>query len=232
MEKIKVLLAEDEIALATILKESLESRGFDVTHVENGAKALVEYQNRVFDVLVFDVMMPEKDGFKVTQEIRQQDTKTPIIMLTAKSQTADVVFGFKNGANDYIKKPFSIEELIVRIESLLGRNKNKATSKTKIGSFEFDFNKQTLVSESEFYNLTFMEAQLLLMLVENKNDIVDRTLILNEIWGSDTYFNGRSLDVFITKLRKKLFSDQNVKIINSRNKGYKIVLDEIMDKGN
>lgn len=224
MDKIRMLLAEDETALANIVKESLETRNFEVTVCDNGKDALTIYQKNKFDVLVLDVMMPEKDGFTLTREIRQENKSIPIIMLTSKSQTADVVYGFKNGANDYLKKPFSIEELIVRIESLLGRqNQNVEKKKFRLGTYEFDFSKQTLKFKNEVHALTFMEAKLLLMLIENKNEIVDRSAILINIWGSDTFFNGRSLDVFITKLRKKLSSDPTVKIINSRGHGYKIV---------
>ena len=224
MDNIKMLLAEDETALATIIKESLETRNFDVTVAENGKAAFELYQKNKFDVLVLDVMMPEKDGFTLTQDIRQENNSIPIIMLTSKSQTADVVFGFKNGANDYLKKPFSIEELIVRIESLLGRqNQNVLNKKINVGTYAFSFSKQTLEHNQELQTLTFMEAQLLLMLIEHKNDIVARSVILKKIWGSDNFFNGRSLDVFITKIRKKLSSDPDIKIINSRGHGYKIV---------
>lgn len=223
MDKIKALLAEDEISLATIVKESLETRNFEVTVASDGKEVLEIYHKGGFDILILDVMMPEKDGFTVTQEIRQENKTIPIIMLTSKSQTSDVVAGFKNGANDYLKKPFSIEELIVRIESLVGRKVEKNLNKNvKIGVYDFDFSKQTISNSYELYNLTFMEAQLLLMLVENKNDIVDRSTILKKIWGSDTFFNGRSLDVFITKIRKKLSNDPNIQIINSRGHGYKI----------
>lgn len=224
MDKIRVLLAEDEIALATIVKESLETRNFEVIVSENGKIAFELYQENKFHILVFDVMMPEKDGFMLTQEIRKENKDIPIIMLTSKSQPNDVVYGFKNGANDYLKKPFSIEELIVRIESLLGRKiQNEFNKKFDLGTYVFDFSKQTLHYNLESHNLTFMEAKLLLMLIENKNNIVERSVILKHIWGGDTFFNGRSLDVFITKLRKKLTYDNNIKIINSRGHGYKIV---------
>jgi DNA-binding response OmpR family regulator len=224
MDTINVLLAEDEIALATIVKESLETRNFLVTIANNGKEALELFQKNSYDVLLLDVMMPEKDGFTLIQEIRQDNKSIPIIVLTSKSQTSDVVHGFKTGANDYLKKPFSIEELIVRIESLLGRQSQQSVDKViKLGKYVFDFSKQTIQYETKVHTLTFMEAKLLLMLIDNKNEIVDRSLILKKIWGSDTFFNGRSLDVFITKLRKKLTSDLNIKIINSRGHGYKIV---------
>jgi DNA-binding response OmpR family regulator len=223
MDQIRVLLAEDEDALATIIKESLETKSMEVSVARNGKEALDLFHKRNFDILLLDVMMPEKDGFTVTKEIRQENKWIPIIMLTSKSQTTDVIFGFKNGANDYVRKPFSIEELIVRIESLLGRqNQNSNYKPIKIGSYEFDFPKQLLVHKDELHSLTFMEAKLLLLLINNKNNILDRTVILKEIWGSDTFYSGRSMDVFITKLRKKLASDPDIQIINSRGHGYKI----------
>lgn len=224
MDKIKALLAEDETALATIIKESLETRNIYITIAKNGKEAFDFYQNEKYDILILDVMMPEKDGFTLTNEIRQDNKSLPIIILTSKSQIEDVVYGFKSGANDYLKKPFSIEELIVRIESLVGRQRNNiVNNKIGIGAYEFDFFKQTLCYKKELFALTFMEAKLLLILIENKNDIVERTVILKKIWGSNTFFNGRSLDVFITKLRKKLSNDSSIKIINSRGHGYKIV---------
>lgn len=224
MDTINVLLAEDEIALATIVKESLETRNFLVTMANNGKEALELFQVNNYDVLLLDVMMPEKDGFTLIHEIRQYNKFIPIIVLTSKSQTSDVVHGFKTGANDYLKKPFSIEELIVRIESLVGRQSQQSKNKVfKLGNYVFDFAKQTMQCQTKDHPLTFMEAKLLLILIDNKNEIVDRSLILKKIWGSDTFFNGRSLDVFITKLRKKLSDDPNIKIINSRGNGYKIV---------
>jgi DNA-binding response OmpR family regulator len=224
MEKIKILLAEDEMALATIVKESLETRNFEVNHAPNGLEALALVKENQFDVLVLDIMMPEMNGLNLAKEIRRFNSSVPIIMLTAKSQTSDVVDGFKHGANDYLKKPFSMEELIVRIEALVGRIKHQSQTKDfQIGTYSFDFAKQTLIREDELHNLTFMEAQLLLMLLENRDEIVNRSNILVKIWGSDTFFNGRSLDVFITKLRRKLSSDPNIKIINSRGHGYKLV---------
>lgn len=224
MEKIKVLLAEDEIGLATIVKESLESRNFEVMLAQDGKEALAFYRRFPFDILVLDVMMPEMDGFSLTREIRQENKSVPIIMLTSKSQTADVVYGFKSGANDYLKKPFSIEELIVRIEALLDRPADHMeNAPVSLGTYTFDFNRQILQNADEEHQLTFMEAQLLQLLLQNKNEVVSRSVILNKIWGSDTFFNGRSLDVFITKMRRKLAADPNVKIINIRGYGYKII---------
>lgn len=224
MSKIKVLLAEDEASLGMIVKESLETRNFTVFHAENGEEAFDIYRKEKPDVLVLDVMMPKKDGFTLAKEIRLDDKKIPIIFLTAKSQTSDVLEGFNNGGNDYLKKPFSIEELIVRIKSLLNRIETKTNvNAIKIGNYLFNLTKQTLENSLEIQQLTHREAQLLFHLFEKKNEILDRTFILNKLWGNDDFFNARSMDVFISKLRKKLKKDRNIKIINIRGFGYKLI---------
>ena len=222
--KIKILLAEDEPALALIIKESLETRNFDVLHCANGEEAFEAFSKQKFDLLVLDVMMPKKDGFSVAKDVRKMDKTIPIIFLTAKSQTQDVVEGFNAGGNDYLKKPFSMEELIVRIHSLLGRiNANKTEEKIAVGTYYFDFIKQTLHFSELIITLTHREAELLLLLIENKNEVLDRSIVLKKIWGNDDFFNGRSMDVFITKLRKKLNLDPNIQIINVRGQGYKLI---------
>ena len=224
MSKIKVLLAEDEASLGMIVKESLESRDFIVFHAENGEEALELYQTKKPDVLVLDVMMPKKDGFTLAKEIRLENKGIPIIFLTAKSQTADVLEGFKHGGNDYLKKPFSMEELIVRIKGLLNRIELKTNvENSTIGAYTFNFTKQTLEFSSEIEQLTHREAQLLFYLYEKKNEILDRTFILNKLWGNDDFFNARSMDVFISKLRKKLKKDSNIQILNVRGFGYKLI---------
>ena len=224
MSKIKVLLAEDEASLGMIVKESLETRNFTVFHAENGEEAFDIYRKENPDVLVLDVMMPKKDGFTLAKEIRLDDKKIPIIFLTAKSQTSDVLEGFNNGGDDYLKKPFSIEELIVRIKSLLNRIETKTNvNAIKIGNYLFNLTKQTLENSVEIQQLTHREAQLLFHLFEKKNEILDRTFILNKLWGNDDFFNARSMDVFISKLRKKLKKDRNIKIINIRGFGYKLI---------
>lgn len=223
-EKIKIILAEDELALAQIIKESLETRNFHVIHCKDGEEALHEFLKAKPDILVLDVMMPKKDGFTLAQEIRKTDKITPIIFLTAKSQTQDVVDGFHFGGNDYLKKPFSMEELIVRIHALLNRISTIKTEEIfHIGNYTFNSIKQTLQHAESTISLTHREASLLQLLMENKNDILDRSLILKKIWGDDDFFNGRSMDVFITKLRKKLSLDPNIQIINIRNQGYKLI---------
>lgn len=220
-----VLLAEDEPALGLIIKESLETRGFDVLLCDNGEKALQIYRDSYPEILVLDVMMPKKDGFTLAKEIRQDDETIPIIFLTAKSQTQDVVEGFTIGGNDYLKKPFSMEELIVRINNLLNRTNLQRNSETlQIGHYAFDFPKQTLQYKSEDkIQLTHREAHLLFHLVKSKNQILDRSLILNKLWGNDDFFNARSMDVFITKLRKKLQKEESIQIINVRGFGYKLI---------
>lgn len=220
-----ILLAEDETALGQIIKESLETRNFKVLLCENGEKAKQVYLEHQPELLVLDVMMPKKDGFTLAKEIRAENNTIPIIFLTAKSQTKDVVEGFTIGGNDYLKKPFSIEELIVRINNLLNRSQLQKTSDIiTFGDFTFDFRKQTLQFKDEnTTQLTHREAHLLFHLIKNKNQILDRTLILNKLWGNDDFFNARSMDVFISKLRKKLSADKNIQILNVRGFGYKLI---------
>lgn len=220
----KILLAEDELALGTIVKESLETRGFDVIFCNDGEEAKQMYNQHQPELMVLDVMMPKMDGFTLVKQIRKVDRTIPIIFLTAKSRTEDVVEGFGYGANDYLKKPFSMEELIVRIDSLLRRSKSKnSTEELVIGDYRFNPAKQTLVNGKMEQMLTHREAQLLEILYKYKNELTERTLILNMLWGSDDFFNARSMDVFITKLRKKLSADDNIQILNVRGYGYKLV---------
>jgi len=220
-----ILLAEDEPALGLIIKESLETRNFNVILCENGEKAYEAYKEAKPELLVLDVMMPKKDGFTLAKEIRMEDDTIPIIFLTAKSQTQDVVEGFTIGGNDYLKKPFSMEELIVRINNLLDRTKTQKTSEVlKIGDFIFDFPKQTLqYKNDDSIQLTHREAHLLFHLIKNKNEVLERSLILNKLWGNDDFFNARSMDVFISKLRKKIKLDKSIQIVNVRGFGYKLI---------
>lgn len=222
--KVKLLLAEDEPSLAQIVKETLETKNFEVFHALNGEEAITLYEKKHPEILVLDVMMPKKDGFTIAKEIRQHNKHIPIIFLTAKSQTQDVINGFKHGGNDYLKKPFSIEELIIRIYSLLGRTNLKTnTSNIKIGAFVFNYTKQELIFNNTVQLLTHRENELLFHLSEKRNEILDRSFILNKLWGNDDFFNARSMDVFITKLRKKLKKDSNIQIVNIRGIGYKLM---------
>ena len=222
--KIKILLAEDEVALGMIIKESLETRDFEVILCENGEEAHRHYQQDKPELLVLDVMMPKKDGFTLVEEIRKGDQDIPIIFLTSKSRTEDVVEGFGLGGNDYLKKPFSMEELIVRIKALLNRvQQRKSKEFIAIGGYKFNYIKQQLLWEDETTLLTHREAELLYQLIENQNEVLDRSEVLKRIWGDDDFFNARSMDVFISKLRKKLAKDSSIKIINIRGYGYKLV---------
>ena len=223
--KITLLLAEDEPSLGQIIKESLETRGFDVLLCENGEKAFGIYKTKSPKLLILDVMMPKKDGFTLAKEVRLENPHIPIIFLTSKSQTQDVVEGFHIGGNDYLKKPFSMEELIVRINNLLQRGELQKSSNTlKVGNYTFDFPKQTLQFKDEVSSqLTHREAHLLFHLVQNKNKVLERSIILKKLWGNDDYFTARSMDVFITKIRKKLSKDQTIQILNVRGFGYKLI---------
>ena len=222
---LKILLAEDEPSLGQIIKESLETRNFEVLLCENGEIAYEVYKKEEPILLVLDVMMPKKDGFTLAKEIRAENTTIPIIFLTAKSQTSDVVEGFNLGGNDYLKKPFSMEELIVRIKALLNRTSSENNNETiSLGNFIFNLKKQTLQYKKQpIQNLTHREANLLYYLIKNKNQVLERSFILKKLWGDDDFFNARSMDVFITKLRKKLKEDASIQIINVRGFGYKLI---------
>lgn len=225
MKKIRILLAEDELALGSIIQESLESREFSVRLCGDGQAAWESYQQDKPDVLVLDVMLPKKDGFTLATEIRKIDIQTPIIFLTSKGQSEDVVKGFSLGGNDYVRKPFSMEELIVRIKAQLDKQliRQSTSDWIGLGNYQFHANRQVLRLGKTETSLTARESQLLQMLLQNANEITDRTLILNQIWGTDDFFTARSMDVFITKLRKKLHEDPAVQILNVRGYGFKLV---------
>lgn len=223
-DSIKILLAEDEPSLGQIIKESLETRNFEVLLCADGEIAFTTYKRENPLLLVLDVMMPKKDGFTLAKEIRKENPEIPIIFLTAKSQTEDVVQGFNLGGNDYLKKPFSMEELIVRINALLKRGDyENGTEIIKIGDYLFNVKNQTLVLNGYSETLTHRESELLHHLIQHKNQVLDRSFILKKLWGDDDFFNARSMDVFITKLRKKLKDDANIQIINVRGYGYKLI---------
>lgn len=226
MNKIKLLLVEDEITLAQIIKESLETRDFVVLHSRNGEEAYQMYQDNSPDILVVDIMMPVKDGLTLTKEIRRIDTQTPIIFLTAKSQPQDVVTGFDTGGNDYLKKPFSIEELIVRVKNLVNsKPRHDNMHELILGQYKFNPINQTLqYKEEKIDSLTSRESQLLLFLAENKNQIVERNTVLDLMWTNNDFYSSRSMDVFISKLRKLLNKDKTLKIMNVRGVGYKLIV--------
>lgn len=228
MSKTKILYVEDEIFLAKIVKESLESRGYEVLLETDGGEAVARFNADSPDVCVLDIMLPNKDGFGIAEEIRQVNAGVPIIFLTAKTQTTDLVKGFHTGANDYIRKPFSMEELIVRIENAL-RNKNRSNTEGSqkdniiIGNYTFNPNRQTLTDDIEEKRLSFRESELLRLLYENREKVIDRRDILNVLWGSDSFFNSRTLDVYITKIRGYLKNDPALQIITVKGIGYRFV---------
>lgn len=227
MSLVKVFYVEDELFLGKIVKESLESRGYEVIMESDGAKATGAFKKSGADVCVLDIMLPNKDGFTIADEIRQLDEEVPIIFLTAKTQTEDVVKGFTMGANDYIRKPFSMEELIVRIQNVL-RHKTEAPQKVNtdsvtVGKYQFLVNRQTLNDGAEERKLSYRESELLKLLYENRDKIIDRKDILNLLWGNDSFFNSRNLDVYITKLRSYLKDDPALEIITIKGIGYRFV---------
>lgn len=221
-----VLLIEDEPALGMIVKDSLAYRGFEVLYAANGADGLEQFRLHRPDIVVADIMMPDMDGFTMAEHIRRDDPNTPIMFLTARSQTADVVRGFELGGNDYLKKPFSLDELVVRINALLrvGATRANAGGTLKIGRYVFDPAKQKLSVDDREVTLSHREAELLRRLYQQRNEVLGRSEVLTELWGDDSFFNGRSLDVFITKLRRYLREDPKIQIINIRGRGYKLVL--------
>jgi DNA-binding response OmpR family regulator len=226
MPTIKILYVEDELFLGKIVRESLESRGFEVFMESDGGKVMELFKKANPDICVLDIMLPNKDGFAIADEIRKVDTIVPIIFLTAKTQTEDVVKGFSIGGNDYIRKPFSMEELIVRVQHLL---KNKTSEPQKlsgiavIGKYNFTLNRQVLSNGREERKLSFRESELLKVLYENREKIVDRKDILNLLWGNDSFFNSRSLDVYISKLRSYLKDDPSLEIITIKGIGYRFI---------
>jgi DNA-binding response OmpR family regulator len=227
MTPIKVLYVEDELFLGKIVRESLESRGFEVVMESDGAKVMEQFKKTKPDICVLDVMLPNKDGFTIADEIRIINEEVPIIFLTAKTQTEDVVKGFSLGGNDYIRKPFSMEELIVRMQNLL-RIKKEDSQKISggsatIGKYHFQLNRQLLSKGKEEKKLSFRESELLKILYENRDKIIDRKDILNLLWGNDSFFNSRNLDVYITKLRSYLKEDPSLEIITIKGVGYRFV---------
>lgn len=230
MAAVKILYVEDELFLGKIVKESLESRAYEVLMEADGNKAFPLFAQHRPDICVLDVMLPNKDGFTIAEEIRHVDQDIPIIFLTAKTQTEDLVKGFRTGGNDYIRKPFSMEELIVRIENALRyRNgENKPEDKkdvVKIGKYTFHMNHQVLRNNGDERKLSFRESELLKVLYENRDKIVDRRDILNLLWGNDNFFNSRNLDVYITKLRSYLKGDSALEIITIKGIGYRFVVE-------
>lgn len=225
-KKLKILLCEDDENLGTLLREFLQAKGFDAELYPDGEKGYDAFLKGQYDLCVLDVMMPKKDGFTLAKEIKSLNAEMPIIFLTAKSLKDDVYEGFKIGADDYLTKPFAMEELVLRINAVLRRvigKPDKDVTVFNIGKYTFDTQKQVLVIDGKLQKLTTKECELLALLCQNMNEILERNYALKSIWSDDNYFNARSMDVYITKLRKLLKDDPDIEIINIHGKGYKLI---------
>jgi two-component system OmpR family response regulator len=227
MTKIRILLAEDDSNLGILLRNYLTAKNFETKLFINGILALEAFSAESFDICILDIMMPEMDGLTLAKEIRLIKPEAPIIFLTAKNQKEDIIEGFRTGADDYISKPFSMEELLYRIEAILRRTTSTFVNKKKesypIGSYLFDPLKQVLSYRNQPVKLTTKESELLELLCRQGNDILERNFALKTIWIDDNYFNARSMDVYITRLRKYLRKDPDVKILNIHGRGYKLI---------
>ncbi len=226
-ENVKIMLCEDDENLGMLLREYLQAKGFSAELFPDGEAGYRAFMKQKYDICILDVMMPKKDGFTLAQEIRQANGDVPIIFLTAKLLKEDILEGFKIGADDYITKPFSMEELVFRVEAILRRVRGKKTKESsvyKVGNFTFDTQKQLLVIGEKQTKLTTKENELLALLCSHANEILQRDFALKTIWIDDNYFNARSMDVYITKLRKHLKDDPQIEIINIHGKGYKLII--------
>lgn len=227
--KLKILLVEDDPNLGSLLKDYLEAKEFQVDLAINGKKGLEKFNQTIYDLAILDVMMPVMDGFTLAKEIRKMDKNMPLIFLTAKSMKDDVLEGFQSGADDYVTKPFNMEELIMRISAIMRRVKNQFQVQSEqaefpIGGYVFNYKTQILQHGDASQKLTTRESELLKLLCLNANDILDRNFALKTIWGNDNYFSGRSMDVYIVKLRKYLKDDPNVEILNVHGRGFKLLI--------
>ncbi len=229
MTKEKLLLVEDDVNFGFVLKSYLEMNDFEVELISDGKDAVPTFTKNNYDLCVLDVMLPNVDGFTIAKEFRKMNKKIPIIFLTAKSLKDDVLEGFKAGADDYLTKPFDSDVLLVKIKAILRRNlgvKNEIEDKVKIGKYEFNTKLRTLTFRDESHRLTPREADLLIELIINKNNVLDRNEALKKIWGEDNYFNARSMNVYITKLRKYFKDDDKIQINNIHGSGFILVMQE------
>lgn len=228
---INILLAEDDRNLGNILKNYLDAKGYSATLCINGQEAIDAFAKKSYDFCILDIMMPVKDGFTAAKEIRVANAKVPILFLTAKALQEDKLKGFEAGADDYLTKPFSMEELLLRMQAILRRTEEpgKATFRENffsIGLYSFDFNRQLLSIRGKEQKLTSKEAGLLKLLCTHANEVLDRSVALNQVWNDDSYFNARSMDVYIAKLRKYLKDDPRVELINVHGVGFKLVMNK------
>jgi two-component system OmpR family response regulator len=223
----KILLAEDDSNLGILLRNYLDAKNFETTLFANGKLALKAFSANKFDLCILDIMMPEMDGLTLAKAVRNIRPDIPIIFLTAKNQKEDIIEGFKAGSDDYITKPFSMEELVYRIEAIFRRTTGVSTAKeegpVQIGAYSFDHRRQLLLLSDQRINLTTKESELLDLLYRHKNQILERNYALKSIWIDDNYFNARSMDVYITRLRKYLKKDTSVKILNIHGRGYRLI---------
>ncbi|GAA0535346.1 response regulator transcription factor [Chitinophaga japonensis] len=229
--KPKILLAEDDTNLGMVLKNYLELNDYDVELSRDGILALAAFRRDKFDLCLLDIMMPNMDGFKLAEEIRDVDPDIPLFFLSAKTMKEDIIQGYKLGADDYIVKPFDSELLLLKIKAILKRNQELSSKEEEqhefsIGRYDFNARLRTLTRNGESHTLSPKENELLRMLCEHKNDLLPRELALKKIWGSDTYFNGRSMDVYIAKLRKYLKEDPDIEIVNIHGNGFRLVVKE------
>lgn len=226
-KEVKILLVEDDENLGSITSDYLNAKGYDCIWEKDGELGYQAFTNNTFDIVILDVMMPVKDGFSTAKDIRGIDKQVPIVFLTAKSMKEDTLKGFEVGADDYITKPFNMEELIARINAIVKRTSNESENHfddLSIGNFTFNPKMQLLTIEDKTFNLTTKECDLLILLYKNKNDILERNHALKAVWGDDNYFNGRSMDVYIAKLRKYLKNDNSIQIINVHGRGFKLLV--------
>ncbi|WP_281310488.1 response regulator transcription factor [Flavobacterium flavigenum] len=227
MSSFKILYTEDDETLAFLTKDNLEQNDYDVTHCPDGKSGLESFKNDDFDICIFDIMMPKMDGFELATEIRKLNTDIPIIFLSAKTLKEDRIKGLRLGADDYLVKPFSIEELILKIEVFLKRSQKKSKHGKaiyEIGKYQFDTKNFILFNDEEKIGLTQREAELLKLFLDNKNSVLKREQILTALWGTDDYFMGRSLDVFISRLRKILANEKGISIENLHGIGFRFVM--------
>lgn len=229
MSQFKILYAEDDETLAFLTKDNLEQNGYEVHHCSDGVLCIEKFQKENFDICILDIMMPKMDGFELAEAIRKVNLDIPIIFLSAKTLKEDRIKGLRLGADDYLVKPFSIEELVLKIEVFLKRSqKNKVQEQQfyKVGNYQFDPTNFLVFNSNEKINLTQRESELLKLFLDNKNKVLKREEILKALWGNDDYFLGRSLDVFISRLRKILVNEKNITIENLHGIGFKFSISE------
>ena len=225
----RILFVEDDANLGVLLKENLENKGFETVWMRNGKEGIDAFRQQQFSLCILDVMLPVKDGFTLSQEIRAVNNEVPIIFLTARSMHEDKIHAFETGADDYITKPFSTQELYLRINAILRRTQNRSVPQLKpipVGKYIFDYVKMTLTFGDIVKRLSSKEADLIHILVQNRNELVPRSAILTKIWGNDDYFSAKSMDVYISKIRRFFKEDAGIEILNAYGSGYKLIVNE------